>query len=64
MPTAEELIKRLKELAENTPERRSERMQILVTPSMAQALEALSKETKQSKNEIVNLALSAFLKEE
>lgn len=61
MPTAEELIKRLRELAEDTPERRSERMQILVTPTMAQAIETLSKETGQSKNEIVNLALSEFL---
>lgn len=63
MPTAEELIKQLSEMAENAPEKRSRRMQILVTPTMFEALEALSKATHLSKNEIVNVALTEYLKE-
>lgn len=62
MPTTEELIQRLKELAEAAPETRSCRMQILITPSLAAALNELSKETKLSKNELVNIALNDFLK--
>lgn len=64
MPTTEELIQQLKELAESAPETRSKRMQILVTPSMYDALKALSSETKLSVNEIVNVALAEYLKGE
>lgn len=61
MPTREERIQRLKELAENVPETKSKRMQILVTPSMFDDIEAMAKETGLSKNQIVNLALSEFM---
>lgn len=63
MLTREERIQRLKELAENTPETKSKRMQILVTPSMFDEIEAISKETGLSKNQIVNLALSEFMED-
>lgn len=62
MPTREERIQRLRELAENTPETKSKRMQILVTPSMFDEIEAMSKETGLSKNQIVNVALGEYLK--
>lgn len=62
MPTTEELIQQLKAIAEDTKETRSKRMQILVTPSMFDALKALSTETKLSVNEIVNVALVKYLK--
>lgn len=62
MPTTEELIQQLRDLAENTSETRSKRMQILVTPSMFNALKNLSAETKLSVNEIVNVALVDYLK--
>lgn len=61
MPTTEEIIQQLKELAASTPETRSKRMQILVTPTMFDALKALSAETKLSVNEIVNVALGEYL---
>ena len=63
MPTTEELIKQLRDLADNAPETRSKRMQILVTPSMYDALKALSAETGMSVNEIVNLSLMQFLQD-
>ena len=45
MPTATELIEELKRLADSTPETRSKRMQLLVTPTMFDTLKALSSET-------------------
>lgn len=62
MPTAAELIEKLRELNDSAPETRSKRMQILVTPTMFDALKALSAETGLSVNEIVNVALGEYLK--
>ena len=62
MSTTEELIEKLKALRENTPETRSKRLQILVTPTMFDTLKALSNETGLSVNEIVNVALGEYLK--
>ena len=64
MPTVEELIKKLNEINQNTPETRSRRVQVLMTPSMYDALRALSDAGDEhvSVNEIINLALSEFLK--
>lgn len=64
MPTTEELIQQLKELAESAPETRSKRMQILVTPSMFDALKAMSEVTGRSVNDLVNRALTEYLKNE
>ena len=61
MLTTAELIEKLKALGENTPETRSKRMQILVTPTMFDTLKALSTETGLSVNEIVNVALSEYI---
>ena len=62
MPTTE-LIEKLNKLrADNTKETRSKRMQVLVTPSMFDALKGLSAESKLSVNEIVNAALVEYLK--
>lgn len=62
MPTTEELIEKLKALGENPQETRSRRMQVLVTPSLYDALKDLTDETKVSMNEIVNSALLEYLK--
>lgn len=62
MPTTEELIQQLKELAESAPETRSKRMQILVTPSMFDALKRMSEVTGRSVNDLVNRALTEYLK--
>ena len=62
MPTTEELIQRLKELAEADSERKSKRMQILVTPTLFNALKAMSEVTGRSVNELVNRALTEYLK--
>ncbi len=62
MPTATELIEELKRLADSTPETRSKRMQLLVTPTMFDTLKALSSETGLSVNEIVNIAIGEYLK--
>ena len=61
MPTIEEIMEQLKKIAENTPETRSKRMQILVTPTMFDTLKALSSETGLSVNEIINVALNEYL---
>lgn len=61
MPTTAELIEKLRELGEKTPETRSKRVQLLLTPSMFDALKALSVETGLSVNEIINVALSEYL---
>ena len=63
MPTTEELIEKLRELGEKTPETRSKRVQLLLTPSMFDALKALSAETGLSVNEIINIALGEYLKQ-
>lgn len=63
MPTTAELIEKLRALGENTPETRSKRLQVLITPSMFDALKALSAETGLSVNEIVNVALAEYIKE-
>lgn len=63
MPTAEELIQTLREMADNAPETRSKRMQILVTPTMYDALKAISEATNISMNEIVNVALAEYLRD-
>lgn len=62
MPTTAELIDKLRELGEKTPETRSKRLQVLVTPTMFDALKSLSAETGLSVNEIVNVALGEYLK--
>ena len=62
MPTATELIEELKRLADNTPETRSKRLQLLVTPTMFDTLKALSSETGLSVNEIINVAIGEYLK--
>lgn len=62
MATTVDLIEKLRELGENTPETRSKRLQVLVTPTMFEALKSLSAETGLSVNEIVNVALSEYLK--
>lgn len=61
MPTTEELIKKLKALGENTPETRSKRLQVLITPTMFDTLKSLSAETGLSVNEIINVALSEYM---
>ena len=60
MPTLDEKLQQLKESKTNT-ETKSRRMQILVTPSMHDALKALAKEKDLSMNEIVNDALTKYL---
>ena len=62
MPTTEELIQQLQELAENGPEPKSKRLQILIRPSLYDALKALSDKTGVSVNQIVNEALYEKLK--
>jgi hypothetical protein len=62
MPTTAELIEKLRELGEKTPETRSKRVQLLLTPSMFDALKALSADTGLSVNEIINIALEEYLK--
>ena len=62
MPTTEELIEKLNALKAGTPETRSKRMQMLVTPTMYNVLKALHDETGLSVNEIVNVALGEYLK--
>lgn len=61
MPTTEELIEKLRELGENTPETRSRRIQVLVTPTMFDTLKSLSAETGLSVNEIINVALTEYV---
>lgn len=61
MPTTEELIEKLRELGENTPETRSRRVQVLVTPTLFDTLKSLSAETGLSVNEIVNVALTEYV---
>lgn len=61
MPTTEELIEKLRELGENTPETRSRRVQVLITPTLFDTLKALSAETGLSVNEIVNVALTEYV---
>lgn len=61
MPTAEELIEALRKVAESAPETRSKRLQLLITPTMYDALKKLSAESKLSVNEIVNIALAEYL---
>jgi len=63
MPTTEELIEKLNELKAGTPETRSKRMQVLITPTMYDALKCLSDVTGVSMNEIINVALGEYLKE-
>lgn len=62
MPTTAELIEKLRELGEKTTETRSKRVQLLLTPSMFDALKSLSADTGLSVNEIVNIALGEYLK--
>lgn len=62
MPTTAELIEKLRELGEKTTETRSKRVQLLLTPSMFDALKALSADTGLSVNEIINVALNEYLK--
>ncbi len=62
MPTAQELIEKLNELKAGTPETRSKRMQVLVTPTMYDSIKGLSDLTGLSMNEIVNVALGEYLK--
>lgn len=62
MPTTAELIEKLRELGEKTPETRSKRVQLLLTPSMYDVLKALSADTGLSVNEIINIALNDYLK--
>lgn len=61
MPTTEELIEKLRELGENTPETRSRRVQVLVTPTLFDTLKSLSAETGLSVNEIINVALTEYV---
>lgn len=62
MPTKEELIEILTELGASKDETKSQRLQLLVTPSMHEALKKLSKGTGLSVNAIVNEALDEYLK--
>lgn len=62
MPSTQELIDKLNELKMSAPETRSRRVQVLMTPSLHDAVKALADVTKVSVNEIINLALSEFLK--
>ena len=64
MPITEDLIQQLKALAEAGPETKSKRIQLLVTPSMFDALKAMSEVTGLSVNELVNRALAEYLKVE
>ena len=57
----EELIARLAKLATAKVEKRTKRMQILVTPSKYDALKALAEEYEISMNELVNVALEDLL---
>lgn len=62
MPTKEELIEILTELGASKDETKSKRLQLLVTPSMYEALKKLSEGTGLSVNAIVNEALDEYLK--
>lgn len=62
MPTKEELIEILTELGASKDETKSKRIQLLVTPSMFEALKKLSEKTGASVNAIVNEALNEYLK--
>lgn len=67
MPTTEEILKQLSKLHDSKDETKSQRMQILVTPTMYKSLKMLSDRMrdegkKVSMNEIVNLALLEYLK--
>lgn len=61
MPTKEERIQQLKELANNKPESRSKRMQVLVTPTMYDELKEYATKSGVSVNEIVNVALAEYM---
>lgn len=63
MPTKEERIRELKELAESRPEKKEKRLQVLITPSMFDELQDLKAKTGASVNEIVNQALAEYLKD-
>lgn len=63
MPTKEERIRELKELAESKPEKKEKRLQVLITPSMYDALQEWKTKTGLSVNEIVNKALAEYLKD-
>lgn len=62
MPPTEELIQKLKERAKDTPESKSKRIQVLVTPTMFDSLKSLKEDTGLSVNEIINLALEEYMK--
>lgn len=61
MPTTDELIQLLKTKAADKPETRSKRVQLLLTPTMFDALKALAAETGLSVNEIINVALAEYI---
>lgn len=61
MPTKEERIRELKELAESKPEKKEKRLQVLITPSMFDELQDLKAKTGLSVNEIVNVALTEYV---
>lgn len=63
MPTTEELIQQLRARAAEKPETRSKRMQILVTPTLYDAMKSLASDGNVSMNEVVNVALEEYLKE-
>ena len=65
MPTKEERIRELKELAESKAkaENKSKRLQVLITPSMYDSLQDWKTKTGLSVNEIVNKALAEYIKD-
>lgn len=63
MSEYEKLIASLNRVREGLPETRSRRVQVLVTPTMHEALKELSASTGVSVNEIINVALSNYLGE-
>lgn len=60
----QDLINKLAALGADTPETRSRRVQVLITPTMHDTLKALSEATGLSVNSIINVALSEYLGQE
>ena len=55
------VIEKLTALGADTPETRSRRIQVLLTPTMHDTLKALAEKTGVSVNGIINAALSEFI---
>lgn len=61
MPTRDERVQSLKEIAEKKPETRKRRVQLLITPSLYDEVKRMADESGASVNEVVNAALSEYV---